>query len=101
MLSTLLLSENTPIAMAGLLFLVPIMGLLLLPIVLLSRPNSSQKSKIIAFGLALLPAWLGSGISDEFKWMEYGWLVSAFFYSPLVLVLVNVIRGENKPKDTV
>lgn len=89
---TLLLSENTPIAMAGLLLLVPLVLVIIFPIFLLSRPDASTKAKIFALGLALLPIWLGQGLSKEL-----GWVAGLLVYLPIGSALVNMARTT--PKD--
>ncbi len=96
MLLTLLLSENTPIALAGLFIIAPFVLFLYIPILFLSRPKSSGIAKLVAFGLALLPIWLSDGTSKEFAWMEYGWVVPVFFYLPLGVALINLVRSLPK-----
>ena len=89
---TLLLSETTPIALASLVIITPFVLTLLVPIFLLSRPKSSGISKLVALGLALMPIPLSGEANKEFGYMEYGWMVSAFFYLPLGVVLINLLR---------
>lgn len=91
MLLTLFLSENTPIALTGFFLLVPLIMILFLPVIWLSRPKSSSKAKIAAFTIALLPMWLGSKLSDELG----GW-VNLLFYLPFIILIVNVMRSESK-----
>ncbi len=94
MVLTLLLSENTPIALAGLLLLVPLVLVIIFPIFLLSLPDTSTKAKIFALGLALLPIWLGQGLSDEL-----GWVVGLLVYLPIGTALVNMARSTPKDKE--
>ena len=89
---TLLLSENTPIALAGLLFLAPVVLALCSPLYWMTKPNSSQKSKVFAFALAMLPVWLSSEFSKELG----GW-VNVLFYLPIVMITINLSR--NAPSD--
>ena len=96
MLLTLFLSETTPIALASLVIIAPLVLLLHIPILLLSRPKSSGIAKLVALGLALLPIPLSSEANKEFGYMEYGWMVSAFFYLPLGVALVNLARSLPK-----
>ena len=78
MLLTLLLSEITPIALAGLLIAAPFVLLLHIPFLLLSRPSSSNTVKLVALRLSLLPIWLSTGWGKEFAWMKYGRVVPVF-----------------------
>ena len=97
MLLTLFLSENTPIALAGLFLIVlPAVLILLFPVLWLSRPKSSGKAKLVAFGLALLPVGFGSEINKEFGWMQYGWVLSLPIYLCLAIVFVNLARSAPK-----
>jgi len=89
MLLTLLLSENTSMVLAGLFMLAPVVLVLYLPIILLSRRRSSDSSKVIALGLALLLVWPGSAYDDVL-----GWLVKLFCYLPLGIVFVNILRSS-------
>lgn len=93
---TLLLSENTAMDMGMLLLLAPLVLVLLFPLFWLSRPKSSDMAKLVALGLALLIIWFSSGLTDEFGYMEYAWLVSSFFYLPLGVVLINLVRSIPK-----
>ena len=91
---TLLLSENTSIAYAGLLLLAPVVLALYFPIYWMSRPKASTSSKVVAFGLAALIIWLGNGFSDEL-----GKAVMLLFYLPIVILFVNLARSESKDKQ--
>lgn len=91
---TLLLSENTPIAFAGLMLLVPVVVALLFPVFFLSLPKSSWKAKLLAYALAFVPHWLGGGLSREF-----GWPAALLIYLPLGLVFVNLVRSASSPPN--
>jgi hypothetical protein len=93
-LLTLLLNETFVLTLAGLLFIVVLVLVLLIPVFYLSRPKSGGTAKLVALGLCLLPIWLGSGgwLKAEFGYMKYGWLASSFYYLPLGIVFVNLIR---------
>ena len=94
MMLTLLLSENTSIAFAGLLLLVPLVLVIAFPIFLLSMPGTSWKAKLLALGLAGLPIWLGRGMSDEL-----GWQVDLVIYLPMATALVNLARSASKEEQ--
>ncbi len=97
MLLTLFLSETTPIALASLFLIVlPAVLILLFPVLWLSRPKSSGKAKMVAFGLALLPVGFSSGLNNEFGWMQYGWVVNLPIYLCLGIVFVNLARSLPK-----
>ncbi|TLM96920.1 hypothetical protein [Hymenobacter jeollabukensis] len=92
MLLALLLSENTPIALAGfILLLLPLLLIVLLPCYLLTRAGASSKSIVLALVLAALPIWLGQGLASEL-----GGLAALFSFLPLALVFVNLARSANK-----
>ena len=93
---TLLLSETTTISLFFSLLLVLFALVLLVPVILLSRPKSSGTAKLVALGMALVPIWLGSGMNDDFAYMEYAWLVPFFSYLPLGGVCVNLMRSAFK-----
>ncbi|GAB3847527.1 hypothetical protein GCM10028822_09070 [Hymenobacter terrigena] len=93
---TILLSENTAISLGLSFLLVPFVLVLLVPIFFLSRPKASGTAKLVGLGLALVPIWLGSGLNDDFAYMEYAWLVPFFSYLPLGAALVNMARSVPK-----
>ncbi|HEX8426438.1 hypothetical protein [Hymenobacter sp.] len=93
---TLFLSETTAISMFLSLLLVLFALFLLASVFLFSRPKSSGTAKILALGLALVPIWLGSGLNDDFAYMEYAWLVPFSSYLPLGGVLINLVRSLPK-----
>ncbi|UOQ76762.1 hypothetical protein MUN84_19990 [Hymenobacter sp. 5516J-16] len=96
MLLTLLLSETTAISLFFSALLVLFALVLLVPVLLLSRTKSSGTAKLLALGLAVVPIWLGSGLNNDFAYMEYAWLVPFFSYLPLGGVLVNLMRSALK-----
>ncbi|MBC8084750.1 MAG: hypothetical protein H7Z21_16245 [Hymenobacter sp.] len=98
---TLLLSETTPIALASLFILAPVVLALYVPILFLSRPKASNTAKLVALGLSLLPIWFSTGWEKELGWMKFAWVVPTFFYLPLGIALVNLARGALKdpPKE--
>lgn len=98
-LLTLLLSENTALSMGASFLLVLFAVVLLGPVILLSRPQSSLKSKLVALALAFVPVWLGSGLNDDFAYMKYAWLVPFFSYLPLGVAFVNMARKTPQEKE--
>jgi hypothetical protein len=91
MLQTLLLTENTPIALAGLMLLAPVVLILCFPVLFLSRPKSSWVAKLVALGLALLPLQFAGDTGREL-----GALAELFFYLPLGFFLLNLTRSVYK-----
>jgi uncharacterized membrane protein len=91
MLRPLLLTENTPIALAGLMILAPVVLTLCFPVLFLSRPASSWVAKLVALGLALLPLQFADDTGREL-----GALAELFFYLPLGFFLLNLMRGVYK-----
>jgi hypothetical protein len=88
---TLLLTENTPIALTVLILQTPVVLLLCLPVLFLSRPGSSWVAKLVALGIALLPLQFANGIGSEL-----GALVELFFYLPLGFFLLNLMWSVYK-----
>ncbi|MBO3272225.1 hypothetical protein [Hymenobacter defluvii] len=93
---TLLLSETTALSMFFSLLLVLFALILVVATVFLSRPTASATAKVVAFGLAIVPIWLGSGLNDDFAYMAYAWLVPFSSYLPLAGVLINLVRSIPK-----
>jgi hypothetical protein len=94
MLRTLLLTENTPIALAGLMILAPFVLILCFPVLFLSRPKSSWVAKFVALVLALLPLQFAGGTGQEL-----GALAELFFYLPLGFFLLNLMRSVYKTME--
>lgn len=96
---TLLLSENTALSL-GFSFLFVLFAVVLLgPVFILSLPQSSLKSKLVALVLAFMLVWLGSGLNDDFAYMKYAWLVPFFSYLPLGVAFVNMARRTPQEKE--
>lgn len=92
----LFLSETTPIALAGLMLVLPIVLVMYIPIFLLSRISSSDTSKIIALFLALLLILLEHCFNTENLGSVYfGFAVAAFFYLPLAVVIYKIIKSAS------
>lgn len=91
MLRPLLLTENTPIVLAGFLLLAPVVLLLCFLVLFLSWPKASWVVKLVALVLALLPLPFADSTGREL-----GALIELFFYLPLGFFLLNLLRSVYK-----
>ncbi|MET4107581.1 apolipoprotein N-acyltransferase [Hymenobacter sp. UYP22] len=93
MILTLLLSESTPLSLAGFLLLAPLILVLSYPLFWLARSKASTAAKTTALVLASLLIWLGSELSADL-----GAGVTLFSCIPFGLVVFNLSRGTAEEK---